>query len=256
MRGWWSVFRKEMYSMFASPIFYVVAFTFLVIAGYFFYSAVAYYNLISFQASQNPYAGGQLNVTDMVLRPLFMDLSIVLLLISPLLTMRVYAEERKAGTMELLFTLPLKDVSTLLAKFAAILAIFFVILMGTLPCVLLLQYISEPNWKVIFSGYLGLTLLGGAFISIGVFTSSLTQNQIIAAVLAFGGLMMFWVIGWSKNLVGPAAAVLVDYLSLTKHFDSFAKGVLDVRDMLYYLVFTVFFLFLTLRQIESYRYRG
>jgi ABC-2 type transport system permease protein len=256
MRGFWAVYRKELTALFASPIFYVVAFTFLIIAGYFFYSAVAFFNLVSFQASQNPMAAAQLNLTDMVLRPLFMDLSIVLLLISPLITMRVYAEERKSGTIELLFTYPVNDLAALLAKFGAVLTIFFVIMAGTLPCMLVLQYVSDPNWKIICSGYLGLLLLGSAFLSLGVFTSTLTQNQIVAAVLSFGALLMFWVIGWLKNLVEQSTADFVEYISLTNHFDTFAKGVLDSRDFLYYLAFTVFFLFLALRRIESFRWRG
>ena len=145
MRGFWSVYRKELYSLFASPIFYVVAFTFLVISGYFFYSAMAYFNLLSFQASQDPMVAEQLNLTDMVLRPFFLDISIVLLLISPLLTMRLYAEERKTGTLELLFTYPLTDRATLLAKFAAVLSVFAVVLSGTLPGILLM-YIGHPSW--------------------------------------------------------------------------------------------------------------
>jgi ABC-2 type transport system permease protein len=256
MKGVLAVYRKELYSLFASPIFFVVAFTFLVISGYFFYSAMAFFNLVSFQASQNPFAAGQLNLTDMVLRPLFMDLSVILLLISPLLTMRVYAEERKTGTLELLFTYPVNDLATVLAKYAAVLTVFVVIMLGTLPCMLLLEYVSDPSWRTIFSGYMGLLLLGGSFISLGVFTSSLTQNQIIAAVLSFGALLMFWVIGWIKNLVGQTTGAFVEYISLTKHFESFAKGVLDSRDFTYYLLFTTLFLFLTLRQIESYRWRG
>ncbi|NTW36968.1 MAG: ABC transporter permease subunit, partial [Syntrophobacteraceae bacterium] len=119
MKGFAAIYRKELYSLFASPIFYVVAVVFLLISGYFLYSAVAYYNILSFQASQNPMMLKQLNTTDMVIRPFLMDVSIVLLLISPLLTMRLYAEERKSGTIELLFTYPVSDLSTLLAKFLA-----------------------------------------------------------------------------------------------------------------------------------------
>ena len=256
MKGFGSVYRKELYSLFASPIFYVVACTFLVISGYFFYSALAYFNMLSFQASQNPMMAQQLNFTDMVMRPFFFDISIVLLLISPLLTMRLYAEERKTGTMELLFTYPIADRTTVLAKFVAVVSALCVILAGTLPGVFLVAFVGDPGWKPILSGYLGILLLGSGFLALGTFTSSVTQNQIIAAVLSFGSLLMFWVIGWAKSFVGAGSGVVLEYLSLTKHFDSFTKGVIDSRDVLYYLVFMVFFLFLTLRQMESYRWRG
>ena len=191
MRGFCPVYRKELYSLFASPIFYVVAFTFLVIAGYFFYSALAYFNLLSFQASQNPFMAKQMNLLEMVLRPFFMDLSIVMLLLSPLLTMRLYAEEKKTGTLELLFTYPISDSAAVLAKFVAVLSVFVVIIAGTLPGIFLLSLTTNPGWKPILCGYTGLFLLGSAFLSLGIFTSSLTQNQIIAAVLSFGALLMF-----------------------------------------------------------------
>ncbi len=256
MKGFVSVYRKELYSLFALPVFYAVAFTFLVIAGYFFYSAMVYYNLLSFQASQNPMMAKQMNLMEMVLRPFFFDLSIVLLLISPLLTMRLFAEERKAGTMELLLTYPLPDRSIVLAKFAAVASAFAVIIAGTLPGIFLLNYLANPAWKPIFCGYLGILLLGCSFMALGIFTSSLTQNQIIAAVLSFGALLMLWVIGWAKSYVGSAMGEVIDYLSIIKHFDTFAKGILDSRDLLYYLIFIVFFLFLTLRQMATYRWRG
>jgi ABC-2 type transport system permease protein len=256
MKGFISVYRKELYSLFASPVFYAVAFTFLVLAGYFFYNAIVYYNLLSFQASQNPMMAKQMNIMEMVLRPFFFDLSIVLLLISPLMTMRLYAEERKTGTIELLFTYPLPDQSIILAKFAAVVSAFAVIIAGTIPGIFLLSYVSNPAWKPILCGYLGIFLLGSSFMALGIFTSSLTQNQVIAAVLSFGALLMLWVIGWMKSYLGSTMGEVVDYLSVIKHFDTFSKGVLDSRDLLYYLLFTVFFLFLTLRQMATFRWRG
>ncbi len=256
MKGFVSVYRKELYSLFASPIFYAVAFTFLVLAGYFFYSAVVYYNLLSFQAAQNPMMAKQMNVMEMVLRPFFFDLSIVLLLLSPLLTMRLFAEERKSGTIELLFTYPLTERSIILAKFAAVVSAFAVIIAGTIPGIFLLSYVSNPVWQPILCGYLGIFLLGSSFMALGIFTSSVTQNQIIAAVLSFGALLMLWVIGWVKAYVGSPMGEVIEYLSVIKHFDTFSKGVLDSRDLLYYLIFTAFFLFLTLRQMTTYRWRG
>lgn len=256
MKGFVSVYRKEVYSLFASPIFYAVAFTFLVIAGYFFYSAIVYFNLLSFQASQNPMLARQIDIMEMVLRPFFLDLSIVLLLLAPLLSMRLYAEERKSGTIELLFTYPIPDRSVVLAKFVAVQTALAVILAGTLPGITMLGYIAKPAWQPILCGYLGIFLLGSSFMALGIFTSSVTQNQIIAAVLSFGALLLLWVIGWAKSYAGPTVAELIDYMSIIKHFESFSKGVLDSRDIIYYVLFTAFFLFLTSRQMVSYRWRG
>jgi ABC-2 type transport system permease protein len=198
----------------------------------------------------------QLNFTDMVVRPFFVDISIVLLLVAPLLSMRLYAEEKKAGTIELLYTYPIADRAAVLAKFAAVLTAYVVILLGTTPGFVILGLVSNPSWQPVLSGYLGATLLGGAFLSLGVFTSAVTQNQIIAAVLSFGALLLFWIIGWMSALVGPAGQTVIQYLSVMQHFDSFSKGVLDSGDLIYYLSFILFFLFLALRQMESYRWRG
>ncbi len=256
MRGFWAVYRKELYALFASPIFYVVAFIFLVLHGYFFYTALAYYSMVSFQAAQNPFMAHQLNLMDMVVRPVLMDVSVVLLLTAPLLTMRTYADERRSGTMELLFTLPVTDKGVLAAKFAGVLTTLALLLVGTLPSMAVLGAVADPNWNAILCAYLGLFLLGAAFLALGMFSSAFTKNQIVAAVLSFGALLFFWVIGWLSSIMGPTSMRLVEYLSIIRHFDTFSKGVLDSRDVIYYLIFTSFFLFVTVRQIESYRWRG
>lgn len=256
MKGFSAVYRRELYSLFASPIFYVVAFIFLLLAGYFFASTVAFYNLLTLQAGQNPMLAQQLSFTDMVARPFFLDISIVLLLVAPLLTMRLYAEERKTGTIELLFTYPIADRAAVVAKFAAVLTAYLVILAGTTPGFILLGSFSNLPWQPVLSGYLGIVLLGGAFLSLGVFTSAVTQNQIIAAALSFGALLLFWIIGWMSTLVSPTVQEVIQYLSVMQHFDGFSKGVLDSSDFVYYLSFILFFLFLALRQMESYRWRG
>jgi len=256
MKGFKPIFRREMYSFFASPTFYVVSFIFVVVAGYFFYSAVAFYSLLSFQGARNPIWMQQLNPAEMVLRPFFMDVSVVLLLICPLLTMRLFAEEKKTGTGELLFTYPLSDTGIILGKFSATIAIITLIMLGTLPSMIFLDTITHIRWQVVATGYLGLFLLASAFISLGMLASSVTKNQIIAAVIALGTLLLFWVIGWSKAFVGPQFGNIIEYASIINHFENFAKGILDLRDIIYYFVFTTLFLFLTFWVIESQKWRG
>ncbi len=256
MAGFKPVYRKELYSFFASPTFYVVALIFLIIAGYFYFSAVSYYSILSFQGMQNPMWARQLNPTEMVLRPFFMDISVIMLLVCPLLTMRVLAEEKKNNTSELLFTYPLTDSGVLLGKFFATLSVLFIIILGTLPSLIYFGTLTRIHWPIVAAGYLGLFLLGSAFVSLGILASSLTENQIIAAVIAFGALLLFWVIGWSRAFAGPELGKIISYISITNHFENFAKGVIDIRDIVYYAVFATFFLFLTLRFLESQRWRG
>jgi ABC-2 type transport system permease protein len=192
MRGFFAVYRKELYRLFASPIFYVVAFIFLALVGYFFYSSVAYYSLLSFQAGTNPFLSQQLNLTDMVLEPFFGSISIVLLLMVPLITMRLFAEEKKTGTAELLFTYPISDGGAVLGKFIAGVTVLLLLLLGTFPAMLLLEILTSPPWATILGAYVGLFLMSSAFVSLGLLASSLTENQIIAAAIAFGALLLIW----------------------------------------------------------------
>ena len=193
---------------------------------------------------------------ELFLRSFLWNLSIVMLFIAPLLTMRLYAEERKSGTIELLFTYPVTDAAALAGKFAACLTAFAVLLAATLPGVIAVALISTPAWKLIVCGYAGVFLLGCAFLSLGTFASTLTRNQIISAVITFGVLLVLWFIGEAKTSAGPVLGSILEYLSVSKHFEGLSKGLIDSRDIIFYMVFSVFFLFLTLRQMSSYRWRG
>ncbi|RLB20373.1 MAG: ABC transporter permease, partial [Deltaproteobacteria bacterium] len=203
MKGALVVFKKELYSIFASPIFYAASFIFFVVAGYFFYTDTLYFNILSFQATKDPFLSERLNLTHMVVTPFFGDLSTILLLMLPLITMRLYSEERKTGTIELLFTYPLSDVATLMGKYFATLLVLVIMVAGTLPYMILLESFASLDWGVVISGYIGIFLLGSSFIALGLFTSSLTENQIIAAVLSFGALLLFWALVWAKSFLGP-----------------------------------------------------
>ena len=255
MKGIYVVYRKELYRLFASPIFYVVAFIFLALVGYFFYSSVAYYSLLSFQAGRNPFLSEQLNLTDMVLEPFFGSISVVLLLMVPLITMRLFAEEKKTGTIELLMTSPISSVQVLLGKFFACFSLYAIIVSLTMVYFAILEAYGSPDWGPIFSGYLGYLFLGATFISVGILASALTENQIVAVLLSFGILLLFWLIDWSASFAGPTAAKILQYVSFIEHLEDFQRGVIDTRDVIFYLSFTFFCLFLTTRVIESRRWR-
>ncbi len=252
------IFRRELNSYFSTLIAYVAITMFLLITGYFFYTSIASFSVISFQAQSNPMVAKQyqlLNITETVVRPLFGNISIIMLLMTPLLTMRLFSEENKSGTMELLLTYPVKDVEVVIAKFLACFVVFLSMILLTATYPLLLLSLGEPEIMPIVTGYLGLILLGAAFISLGIFTSSLTENQIIAASVSFGFLLLFWMMSYSVAFVSGAFGQIISYLSINEHIASLAKGVLDSEDIIYYLCFIVLFLFLTLRSLESKRWR-
>lgn len=251
----WPIFKKEMRLYFTSPVAWVIMAVFLFIAGYFFYSIFSYYARVSMQSAMNPMGGG-LNVTDGVLRPLFSNFSVILLLMMPLITMRLFAEERRSGTIELLLTYPVRDGAVLLAKFLAAFALYVLMIALTLLYPAIIWYFAPLEWGPILTGYAGLLLMGATFIAVGVFASSLTENQIVAALVSFLILLMFWVVGWSADFADPALARVLQHLSLTEHNESFAKGVFETKDVIFYVNFTLVALFLALRSLEARRWKG
>lgn len=250
------ILKKELITIFSSPIFYAVAFIFLIVSGYFFYSNTAYFSILSFQATRNPFLSEKLNLTDMVISPFFGDISVILLLMVPLITMRVYSEEKKTGTIELLFTYPVSDIEVLMGKYLATTIVLLCLITATLPHILILNSIATLDWGIVCSGYIGLIFLGAGFISFGIFASSLTENQIISAVLTFGCLLLFFVIGWAKAIAGPFLGNILAKMSIVEHFEPFTLGLIDTRDIVFYVMFTLFWLYMTLRCIGSRHWRG
>lgn len=252
----WSIFKKEMRLYFVSPIAYVVLAIFTLVSGWFFYNVFYFYTVVSMQSAMNPMMARDLNVTEGVMRPLFQNIGVIMLLMLPILTMRLFSEEKKAGTIELLLTYPVRDGEVLLGKYLAALGLFLGMLAFTLCYPILVGALAGLEGGPLLSGYLGLVLQGAAFLAVGILISSLTENQIVAAVATFGVLLIFWVIGWASDVASPGLGRILSHLSLLDHFDSFAKGVIDTKDLIYYLNFTVLCLFLTLRSLESKRWRG
>ena len=256
MTGLIAVFRKEMAGFFVSPVAYCVIASFLLIFGFFFWANISFMSLVSLQAMNNPMIAERINLTDVVVRPLLQNMGIVLLFVIPLLTMRVFAEEKKSGSIELLLTYPISDVAAVLGKFFASALLLMIMLLATWPSMMLLFGIGDPDGGNMLSGYLGLFLMGSAFMALGVFVSSLTENQIISAALTFGAALIFWVLSWSSTLAGDPWGTVLRQLSILEHLESFYKGIISVSDVSFFLLFTGFFLFLTLRSLETHRWRG
>jgi ABC-2 type transport system permease protein len=197
-----------------------------------------------------------MNVNQMLISPLLVNATVILLFVFPLITMRTYAEEKRSGTIELLLTSPLTDLQIILGKFLGAMLLYAAMLGVTLIHVGLLFLYGSPEWKPILTGYLGLLLMGGCFLSVGLLISSLTRNQIVAAMATFGVFLMLWVINWIGSFVGPTSQAVLQHLSITEHFDDFAKGIIDTKHLVYYFSFIAFGLFLTMKSVDSERWRG
>jgi len=252
----WPILKKELRLYFGSPVAYVVVTIFLLIAGYFFYSIFAFFTLASMQSAMNPAMARDTNVTDSVMRPLFANISVILLLLLPLVTMRLFAEERRSGTIELLLTYPVRDGAVLIGKYLAALVLYTIMLGLTLLYPGIVAYFAPLEVGPVLTGYLGLFLMGAAFIAVGVFASSLTENQIVASITTFGILLMLWVLGWSADYAGGTTGKVLQHVSILEHNENFSKGVLDTKDIVYYINFTALALFLSLRSLEARRWRG
>jgi len=253
----YAIFKRELHYFYNSVTAYVVTTVFLFSAGWFFYTLVGYFDLVSKQAMQNPYLARQLNLTEGVLQPFFGNLAIVLIFVLPLLTMRLLAEERRSGTAELLFTYPVTDWQVIAGKYLATVVVFLAMLALTLLFPLILKRYSTPEVGAVFSGYLGLALMGMAFIAMGLFFSSLSESQVVAGVITFGAALLFLIVGWIGPLSSsPVVAKLSEQLSILRRLDNFSKGLVDTSDLVFYLNFVALFLFLTARVLDSNRWRA
>jgi ABC-2 type transport system permease protein len=256
MRGWYAVFRKEAANFFVSPIAYVLIASFLLLTGFFFWLNMAVMSEYSLRATNNPMVAGRINLTDFVVRPLLANMGIVLLFVTPLITMRLFSEEKKSGTIELLLTYPITDLGVMAGKFMAAALVILVMLAGTFAIPLILFSFGPPDMGTLLTGYLGLLLLGAAFASLGMFISTLTENQIISAAVSFGAALIFWVLSWASAFVDEKTGTVMRQMSILEHLNSFLKGIISVSDLSFFVMFTAFFLFLSLRSLETHRWRG
>jgi ABC-2 type transport system permease protein len=250
-----TIAQKEVRTYFASPIASVVMGLFALLFGYFFYAYLSYFVQ---QSMGSPMGMGQqaININQQMIRPVLMNVSVIVLFILPMITMRTYSEEKRSGTIELLLTSPITDFQIILGKFLGAVALYASMLAVTLLHIGILFVFGSPEWKPIITAYLGLLLLGGCFLSVGLLISSLTKNQIVAGMLTFGVFLLLWVIDWVANFMGPTGQKVLEYLSITGHFDDFARGVIDTKHVIYYLSFITFGLFLTAKSVDSERWRG
>lgn len=242
--------RRELRAYFGSSIAYIVIGVFLALVGFIFFSL-----LNNFVISANQFAGltvGQRpTLADSVLRPLYGNVNVILLMLSPFITMRLIAEEKKDATISLLLTAPVRALDIVLGKFLAAFALLMIMVCLTMIYGVVLSAISSPDWGVIFGCYIGLVFVSATYAAIGLFWSSLTENQIVAAALSFGTQLFFWLISWSAQQAGPVWSEVLEHLSLIGHYSNFALGIFDTVDAIYYFSFTGFALFLTKLFLES-----
>ena len=246
MVNFWAVLGKELRSYFLSPFIYLVSAVFLLVSGYYFYTDLVFYVQFGFG----------LNIMENFWQLLFNDLRYIVLLIVPFLTMRLFAEEKRLGTIELLLTYPMRDAELFWGKFAActLATLFLLSWTGLYPVIM---YQLQPfAWTAVLAGYAGLLLIAVSFVACGLFISSLTDNQVVAGFATVGLLLFFWILSWNEGATSGGVLRVVAQLSMVTHFQSFAQGFIDSKEVTFFLFFVLFFSFLTLRSLESRQWRG
>ncbi|MBQ2592150.1 MAG: ABC transporter permease subunit [Candidatus Riflebacteria bacterium] len=232
-----AIIKKELQSYFFSPVAYIVFSAFLLVMGYFFWVF-----LLSSQIAS--------------LTPILSNSAFILLIVSPILTMRLISEEKKNKTIELLLTSPISPTEIIIGKFIASLLLYCLLFLFTLEFPFIIYHYSpEFDWGPVYTGYLGLVLMGSAFISVGLFASTISENQIISAMACFGILLLFWFFGWSKDIFENAFGQILSNLSLFDRFSDFLRGIIDSGNVIFFIVFTFIWLFLATRVLESDRWR-
>ena len=237
--------RRELSAYFGSIVAYVLLAVFLVLSGYFFYSDLVFFILF----------GGSTLATGLW-QFVFLDMRMVAMLILPLLTMRLFAEEKKLGTLELLWTYPVRDAEIVLGKFLAAWLFYVAMLVPTAAGPIVFHWYHPFDVPPVLAGYLGMLLLGSAFIACGLFVSSLTENQVVSAMVTYGIIVLFWFLTWNEEAATHEIMRWLLGVSLFDRFFNFTRGVIDTRDVAFFLLFVSFFLFLTWQSLATRSWRG
>jgi ABC-2 type transport system permease protein len=253
MRNVMAIAAKELQAYFHSPIAYLVMTVYTVICGFVFYSSTAFYAMNSMQMEAQ---GAPLSLNEYIIRPILGGvMTVVLLFLIPLITMRLYPVEKRSGTIELLLTSPLTDMEIILGKFLGSLSLFLVLEALTFVYFIVLFIFGNPNAKPLLANGLGFLLFGAGLLSLDMWISTFTKNQIIAGSVALATNLLLYLLDWVSAYSTSIAGKVASYIALTTHFDNFSKGVIQLSDVVYYLSVILLGLFLTARSMEALKGR-
>ena len=255
MRNIWTICRRELYAYFVSPIAWVLLAIFAFLSGVFTYIISASFVQYSLRGQMSGQAT-PMNVNEMVIAPLFSNIAVIGLFLIPLISMRLFAEEKRQGTIELLVTSPVRDIEIIFGKWLASLIMYCALLAVLAADYSFLFLYGTPDWKPVATGFLGIVLQGACLLAFGAFISTLTRNQIVAGAVGFALALVLWILNWTTQFGTSTTVQVLSYLSIVSHMDSFSRGVIDTKDLVYYISMTFLGLFLTARSLESMRWRA
>jgi ABC-2 type transport system permease protein len=256
MRNVLAVAGKEMRAYFHSPIAYLVMTVYTAICGFVFYSSTAFFVIQTIRMQSMGRMDMPMSLNENIIRPILAGvLTVVLLFLIPLITMRLFAEEKRSGTIELLLTSPLTDMDIIMGKFLGSLAMYAILVALTFLYFVILFIYGNPNAKPLIGNALGMLLYGAALLALGMWISTFTKNQIIAGAVAMAAFLLLYLLDWVSAYSQTAVGQVMSYLALTTHFDNFSKGVIQLSDIVYYLSVIILGIFLTARSMEALKGR-
>jgi len=245
------ILKRELYAYFLSPLAYVVLGTFFLLCGYFFSRSISYFSYLSLQAGYDHTLQTYVNSHELIVRPFFSSIMLILICLIPLLTMRTFAEERKRGTLELLMSYPADDTFIVLAKNASCFLVVAAGLLGSALFLCMLFLLTRLEIGPIFTGYVGLVLLSWCLVAIGILLSVCTDNQTLTSILTFAAFLMLWSVAWFADFVPGVSHLVLKELSIQTHFESFGKGVISSRDIMYFIGVSIFANFMSVTILKQ-----
>ncbi len=250
----WTIASRDYRTYFTSPIAYIVIAGFLVIMGWMFFFNLNHFAMQNIQYKQFGMGKG-MSITEGIIRPLYGNMNVIFLFLVPFITMRLFAEERKLQTLQMLMTAPITLTEIIVGKFLSAFLLVATMLACTVVYPIVLIACGNPDKGALLTSYLGTALLASCYVSTGVLFSAMTENQIVAGALTFAAGLFFWLINWASQSAGPVWSDFLDYLSLIQHYNNFSQGIVDSTDVIFYLSFVGLGLFFTHRVLDSYRWR-
>ncbi|RME20712.1 MAG: hypothetical protein D6798_19855 [Deltaproteobacteria bacterium] len=255
MRAILAIARRELDQYFATPMGWLCLCGFVLVTGFFFALMTSDYAMQASQAAFDPYSQGQINVNDWLIAPFFGNTAVILLLLCPALSMRLFAEDRRQRSMELLLSSPVSSAQIVLGKYLGALGFLVVMLAATLHYSFILHWLGRPDPGILASNYLATFLMAACFMAVGMLASAFTDNQIVALVVSFGGLLALWVLSWADAIAPSGWGTVLADISMLSHLEQLTKGLLHLQDIVYYLSFIGFFVFATWQRVEAWRWQ-
>jgi ABC-2 type transport system permease protein len=250
-----TIARREHQAYFSTPMGWMCLCGFVALTGFFFAAMTGEFAVAATRTAMNPFQENTADLNSWLIQPFFANTAVVLLMLCPALSMRLFAEDRKHGSLELLLSSPISSAQIVLGKYLGAMSFLGVMLASTLPFTAILYWLGSPDNGVMFGCYLATFLMSASFIAVGMLTSSMTINQMVALVLGFGMLLGLWVLPWAAVIAGPGWGDALADISMLSHIDQLMKGLVHTKDIVYFVSFTGLFLFATTQRVEAYRWR-